>query len=143
MVMDPTALSSAWMLGVGSVGGALNAVLTDNLSWRPSRVMVSSHRRIVRPGLAANIFIGAAAAFGSFLALTGGGCPAGGRSIGSSLMVVLAGMFIGLAAARWMTNESDKSLLRAAACKACAAPAAHPDTVRAIEVAPPYAVSED
>ncbi len=127
------------MLGVGSVGGAFNAVLTDNLRWTPSRVMVSSRQRIVRPGLAANIGIGAAAAFGSFWALTGG-CPAGGRSIGPSLMVVLAGMFIGLAAARWMTNESDKSLLRAAACKACAAPAAHPDTVRAIEVAPPYAV---
>jgi hypothetical protein len=42
--------------------------------------------------------------------------------------------------ARWVTNEVDKLVLRKAVFKAASAPAAHPDTVDQMALAPPYAL---
>lgn len=137
--MDAIALCSLVMLGFGAGGGLLNALLTDNLRLCPSIVRVTARTRIVRPGLAANLGLGALAAFGAFRALAPAHPPEA-RSSCSALLTVVGGLLVGLLAARWITNESDKRLLRAAACKASAAPAAHPDTVRAIELAPPFEV---
>lgn len=128
------------MLALGAIGGTLNALLTDNFKLWPSAIRIAADKRIIRPGFIANVSIGAAATLVLFSALAEGGCVVRDRSIWSASMVVVTGMFIGLTAARSVTNESDKRLLRAATCKACAAPAAHPDSVRAIEVGSPYTV---
>jgi hypothetical protein len=59
---------------------------------------------------------------------------------GELLALLVTSVGIGFGAARLATNEADKRLLHEAVCKASAAPAAPPDTVRAIEVAPPWEV---
>jgi len=54
----------------------------------------------------------------------------------------LAFFWIGFVTAGWMAAERDKQLLRQAVCRAATAPAAHPDTVRALAHASPDAVYE-
>jgi hypothetical protein len=60
---------------------------------------------------------------------------------GGQLIALLAtSLGIGFGTARLVTNEADKRLLHEAVCKASAAPAAPPDTVRAMETAQPWAI---
>jgi hypothetical protein len=54
----------------------------------------------------------------------------------------LAFFWIGFVTAGWLAAERDKRLLRQAVCRAATAPAAHPDTVRALADASPDAVFE-
>ena len=130
----------AWLAVAGAAGGVLNACVSQNLFLWPVRVSASSRLRIVRPGLVLNALVGAAASFGALLAF-GGAAPAViGASSGRMLLALVAAVVTGALAARAITNEADKRLLRAALSKACSAPAAHPDTARAMEIAPPFEV---
>jgi hypothetical protein len=56
------------------------------------------------------------------------------------VLETVGAIMVGVLGSRWLTNESDKRLLRLAILKASTTPAAHPDTVQAIEVAPPHVV---
>jgi hypothetical protein len=57
--------------------------------------------------------------------------------LGALVLIHELGHFV---TARWATNEADKRLLHSAVCKAAVAPAAHPDTVRTIEIGDPATV---
>ncbi len=136
--MDAVSLSSTWTLAIGLAGGGLNAIVTDNMRLSPLIIKVEPHKRIVRPGLLANMGIGAAATFACSLTLAALNCSFGSNSAGDLLAAV--GLLIGFLAARSVTIEIDNRLLRVAVCRASAAPAAHPDTVRAMELVPPYVI---
>jgi hypothetical protein len=100
----------------GGVGGMVNALLSDNGFVLPRRI-----KGIVCPGFLSNVLVGALAAFASW-SLYGSGAgvdlarhaSAGDERAQISLTFgALAGaFFVGVAGARWITNEVDKRLLK-------------------------------
>lgn len=122
---------SLWVLlaivsAAGAVGGVINALLTENGFILPKQEAVE-HGSIIRPGIIGNILIGAAAAaiswglYGPFAAtfIIGSGAePMSG--IGISLSSLAGAILVGVGGAKWLTNEVDKKLLRAAATEAAA-----------------------
>ena len=134
---DPIGPPVLWFVLAGVAGGVLNALVSDNLFLWPVRIKASPHLCILRPGLVLNIVIGIGASLGARRAFGGLAPTMTIASVGDLLLALIGGVCAGALAARWMTNEADKRLLRAAASKACAAPAAHPDTAHAMEIVPP------
>ena len=103
----------------GACGGIVNALLTDNGFILPTKV-----QDIWCPGFISNVLVGAFAAFASW-AFYGSGAgvdlarttlSANGpnpRAQISLTFSALAGAFmVGVAGARWITNEVDKKLLK-------------------------------
>jgi hypothetical protein len=123
--------------GAGAAGGALNALVTDNRRPWPSRVGDGARPGLVRPGLAINVAVAAAASAGTLWAFAGTGSTLGA---GRALLQLVVGLLVGSLGARWITSEADRRILRAAACTAAAAPAADPATLREMELAPPAGV---
>ena len=130
--------SPFWIPVAGAVGGLLNGVVSHNRFLWPCRLAAYSPFNIIRPGLALNVLFGTVAATGAFRAFTGDMSETP-RNV---LLALGIAFVLGSLAARWMTNEADKRILRAALLRACAAPAAHPDTVKAMASAPPHAALE-
>jgi hypothetical protein len=95
----------------GAAGGIVNALLTDNGFILPTRV-----KEIWCPGFLSNVCVGTFSAFASW-AFYGSGAGldvsgAGPRTQISLTFSALAGAFmVGVAGARWITNEVDKKLL--------------------------------
>jgi len=128
-------------LTVGGVGGALNAAVSDHTRLFPSvaRLMPGA-TRVVRIGVFGNVVTGATAVACVFWALTiAGSTPSADSGLGLVLLAI-ADLFIAFVSARWVTNEVDKLVLRKAVCKAVSAPAAHPDTIGDMELAPADAI---
>ncbi len=108
---------SAWTCALlialaGAMGGVVNALLTDNGFPLPRRVY-----NVWCPGFIANILVGAFAALASW-AFYGSGAAIdlaqpGDRTQLSLRLTALAGAFlVGVAGAKWLTNEADKQLLK-------------------------------
>jgi hypothetical protein len=103
---------AALIAGSGAIGGIINALLTDNGFVLPRR-----EHRIWCPGFISNVLIGAFSAFASW-AFYGSGATvelAGStaREVLSLKFSALAGaLLVGVAGARWITNEVDKRLLK-------------------------------
>jgi|SRR5262245_31576799 len=122
---------SLWVLlaivsAAGAVGGVINALLTENGFILPKPEAVENGS-IIRPGIIGNILIGAAAAtiswglYGPFAATIIIGSSAEPPSgIGISLSSLAGAILVGVGGAKWLTNEVDKKLLRAAATEAAA-----------------------
>jgi hypothetical protein len=100
----------------GAVGGVVNALVSDNGFILPRRI-----NEIVCPGFLTNVLVGALGAFSSWAAYGSGAgvelakaVAAGSERTQISLTFsALAGaFFVGVAGARWITNESDKRLLK-------------------------------
>jgi hypothetical protein len=95
----------------GSLGGVVNALLSDNGFILPTKV-----KDIWCPGFVSNVMIGTFSAFASW-SFYGSGAgldisSAGARTQISLTFSALAGAFmVGVAGARWITNEVDKRLL--------------------------------
>ena len=114
------------VFAAGCVGGAVNALLSDNGFVLP-RPETTSGMRIVRPGFLGNMLVGGVAAaiswglYGPFAAsfIAGGPVPLpGAPAIGVTLSALVGAALIGVAGARWLSNEVDKRLLRAAGAEA-------------------------
>lgn len=139
LLTEMTGISWVVTLGSGGMGGVLNALLSDRAPVLPSVVTLSPGRsRVLRVGLAGNIVTGAAAALAvcSVFQTAGAGLNAtGGVGV---LLHGLCDLFVAFVSARSATNEMDKRVLRKAVFKAASAPAAHPDIVDEMEMAPPY-----
>lgn len=105
------------VFAAGGVGGVVNALLSDNGFVLPRRI-----KGILCPGFLSNVLVGALAAFASW-SMYGSGAgvdlarhaSAGDARAQISLTFsALAGaFFVGVAGARWITNEVDKRLLKA------------------------------
>lgn len=122
-------MNSLWTLlaiiaGAGAIGGLINALISDNGFLLPKREQADTNTTIIRPGWLGNVFVGAVAATiswglygslaGKIIAGSGAGSgPAGEQGI--TLSALVGAMLVGVGGARWLTNEVDKKLLRAAA----------------------------
>jgi|SRR5688572_8429033 len=125
--------------GIGGIGGALNAVLSDRARVLPSVVTLSpGQTRVLRVGVAGNIVTGAAAALTLCWIVQLAGINLNTKDGSGLLLLGLCDLFVAFVSARWATNEVDKLVLRKAVFKAASAPAAHPDLVGEMELAPPY-----
>jgi hypothetical protein len=113
----------------GAVGGVVNALLTDNGFIKPRKETTSAGVDIYRPGFIGNIIIGAVAAgiswglygpLASYVLLGSTEAIAKNPSaaLGISLSTVVGAVLIGIGGAKWLTNEVDKRLLKAAAVEA-------------------------
>ena len=98
----------------GAIGGVVNALLSDNGFALPRR-----ESGVWCPGAISNILIGAVAAFsswsfyGSGAAIDLGVRGESARTVISLRFSALAGAFlVGVAGAKWITNEVDKRLLK-------------------------------
>ena len=109
----------------GGIGGCVNALLSDNGFVMP-RAETTGVGSIVRPGFLGNILIGAVAAaiswglYGPFASAVVFGAPMEANPVKPSLSLsaLVGAVLIGIGGARWLTNEVDKKLLKAAAARA-------------------------
>jgi hypothetical protein len=135
--------SVLWLvtLLIGGAGGALNALLSDRARLWPSVLTLTpGGTRVVRIGIVGNILTGAAAAVCIYWAIQAAGSTLIAKGGLGLLLLGCSNLFIAFVTARWVTNEVDKAVLRQAVFKAASAPAAHPDTVGEMELAPPYTI---
>lgn len=132
-----------WVVIGGGLGGTLSAAISSNLNPFPSWLRALDGGRfgpVTRIGLLVSSAVGAASSLGLLLALQGAADfddVAAGRVPRRLLAFSLV---VGFLAARGLTNEVDKVLLRLAVLDAATAPAAHPAVAHALDSAPPYAV---
>ena len=111
--MDPWICASLILLA-GALGGVVNALITDNGFVKPK---VQSG--IWCPGFIANVLVGAFAAFASWSFYgSGAGVELAAVAAGTERAQIsltfsaLAGaLLVGVAGAKWITNEVDKKLL--------------------------------
>jgi hypothetical protein len=132
----------------GAVGGVVNALLSDNGFILP-RKEEQNNTRIIRPGFLVNIFIGGIAAlvswglYGPFAGvfIIGGNIDPNAGITGLSLSSVIGGLLVGVSGARWLTNEVDKKLLRAAASKAASGQPSDQKAIRISAATPAEALN--
>lgn len=114
----------------GAVGGAANAVISDNGFLLPRSEITAGGARLLRPGFVGNMFTGGVAAMVSW-GLYG---PLSSRvivgpaealaqnaaasTLGLTLASLVGAVLVGVGGARWLSNEVDKKLLKAAAVDA-------------------------
>jgi hypothetical protein len=134
------------IFAAGAVGGIVNALMTDNGFLMPRQESVRD-TTIYRPGFLGNLIIGGVGALVSWglygplsayqLFSTSVGLDATNWGTGGvSLASLVGAILIGVSGARWLTNEVDKTLLRAAAAEAANAKAS-PNASQQIMMAPP------
>jgi len=131
----------------GAAGGVINAWMSDNGFMLP-RTEESGENRVIRPGFLGNIITGGVAAcvswglYGPFAPayIVGGPAPgAEAAALGLTLSSLVGVVLVGVGGARWLTNEVDKKLLRAAGTALASAPA-DPGLAARIGSATPAAV---
>lgn len=137
----------------GSVGGIVNALMTDNGFILPKSEKVEDKIIILRPGYIGNILIGAVSAVvswglygplssvliaGTVEALKANVSP---DKVGLSLASLVGAIMIGVAGARWLTSEVDKSLLKAAAAQAAGANSSIGDSQKIAMASPAQALN--
>lgn len=108
--MNPYACMLA-ITAAGAVGGLANAFLGDGLIWP------RWHRGVWCPGAVATIFLGAVSALGSW-ALYGAGAAIDLANVNQNteislrLSALVGAVIVGAGGARWLSNETDKKLLK-------------------------------
>ncbi len=127
----------------GAIGGTINALMTDNGFALPKTL-----DGIVRPGWLGNALIGGVAAavswtlYGSMAGVSIFSDSAENlqKQQGLTLAALGGAILVGVAGARWLSNEVDKSLLRVAGANAAKAkPEAENDLLKAFAVGTPAA----
>jgi hypothetical protein len=139
-------ISLGAILMSGAVGGIVNALITDNGFISP-REETLGDVRIIRPGFAGNILIGAVAAFiywgfyGEYSSTIIYGAQPGTAStvLDLTLSSVALSILVGMAGARWLTNEVDKTLFKTAAVTAAASNQSFKDAHRMAVATPAQA----
>lgn len=110
----------------GAFGGCINALLTDNGFFMPCKQQ-SNGTVIVRPGFLGNVLIGIASALTSWGLYSSFGSVELLQPLPTvtsfTLASVIGAMLVGMGGARWLTNEVDKRLLKAAVAEVATAPA--------------------
>lgn len=126
----------------GGIGGVANAISTDNSFPLPKPVTDKEGRTVAwQAGVIGNIIlgaIGAAVSWGLYgpaaTVLVIGTAPEGTVATPITLAVgaLASALLVGFGGARWLTNEFDKRLLKAAAAQAAAGDA---DDKKATQIA--------
>ena len=126
---------SMWLMIVvvllaGGVGGSANAMMTENGFLFPRWEPTANGGKIYRPGFIGNVFMGAIAAlvswglYGPLSAFVVAGTQAAVQvnpdadRVGLTLAGLVGAVLVGVGGARWLSNEVDKNLLKAAAVAA-------------------------
>jgi len=137
----------------GAVGGIVNALMTDNGFILPKSESVEGGMTILRPGYIGNVVIGSVGAVvswglygplssvliaGTAEALAANVSP---DKVGLSLASLVGAVMIGVAGARWLTNEVDKNLLKAAAAQAAGANSSVGDSQKIAMASPAQALN--
>jgi hypothetical protein len=109
----------------GAIGGVINALMTDNGFILP-KYEAASENKIWRPGVIGNVLTGGIGAivswglygpFQTFVILTDQ--PETNQGALSLTVATFVGaILVGIAGAKWLSNEVDKKLLKAAASAA-------------------------
>ncbi|WP_250125664.1 hypothetical protein [Chroococcidiopsis sp. CCMEE 29] len=132
----------------GALGGVVNALLSENGFILPKKIPVNASNgvSIWRPGYLGNILIGAVAAivswglYGPFSsAYLFGSSPTSETEItkfGLTLSAFVGAILVGVGGAKWLSDEVDKRLLKAAASEAAKKEAA-PEASRQISLSSP------
>jgi hypothetical protein len=141
---------SIWVLlavvvAAGAIGGAINALMSDNGFTLPKWEEVGG-ARIWRPGWITNVIIGMAAAavswglYGPYAndVLVGKRSSTASQSFVLTLSSVVGAFLVGIGGSRYLTSQVDKNLLKATAAKA-ASSNADPMASAAIATATPAA----
>lgn len=128
----------------GCVGGMINALLSENGFIMPKTEEVDG-TKIIRPGMIGNVLIGAVAA-GVSWGLYGAAATAPlmgntAEPVPLTLSALMGAVLVGIAGAKWLTNEVDKTLLKAAAVQAASAQMS-PQKAQAMANATPAAAFE-
>jgi hypothetical protein len=137
-------LMLAIVVAAGAVGGLVNAFLTDNGFVWPRRE-TSGAFTVTRPGFLGSMLVGAIAAavswglYGPFAASpVVGGSAAGAAAADASLTLsaLVGAVLVGVGGGRWLTDQADKSMLKATAAQA-AGSGGHREASAAIASATP------
>lgn len=128
----------------GGVGGIVNALLSENGFIMPKTEHIDG-TKIIRPGMIGNILIGAVAA-GVSWGLYGAAATATltgsiNETAPLTLSALMGAVLVGVAGAKWLTNEVDKTLLKAAAVQAAGSQIS-PQKAQAIANSTPAAALE-
>jgi hypothetical protein len=111
----PNALACVLLIsGAGAIGGLLNAIIADQGFTLPSR-----KHGVLCPGFLGNTLIGAVSALCSW-ALYGAGASLEllssetdvRQAISIKLPAFAGALLVGVAGARWLSNEADKRMLK-------------------------------
>lgn len=134
-----------WVIGLiagaGAIGGFTNAISTDNSFALPQAVKDGDNVVAWRIGIIGNMITAAVAAIVSWglygpssTLLVVGSPPAGSTAspVTLSVATLTTALLIGYGGARWLTNEVDKRILKAAASAAASGAA---DEVKATRIA--------
>jgi len=125
-----------YVAAAGACGGVVNAIMTDK-GFKMPFVDKVDDIVILQPGWIGNMIIGAVAAAVSwglygplasrFIAgsQTAIASNVGDENVGLALSSLVGAVLIGIGGARWLTNEVDKNLLKAAASTAASAEPEH------------------
>lgn len=117
---------SLLVFAAGLIGGMVNALMTDNGFALPQDHPLETGATVIRPGFLGNMLIGGVAAliswglYGTFSAvdIIGKATPGGATLPSFPLSGLVGALLVGVGGARWLSNEVDKKLLRAAATEA-------------------------
>lgn len=124
----------------GACGGLLNAYFSDNGFVLP-RVETAGSMTVTRPGFLGSMLVGSVAAgvswglYGPFAGVTIIG-PGAGADVSLSLSALVGAVLVGIGGSRWLTDQVDKTLLKATAVQA-AQGGANKDASAAIAAASP------
>jgi hypothetical protein len=112
----------------GAIGGSINAFITDNGFAMPKKAAGDRGNKIYQPGFLGNMFIGGIAAciswglygpFANAYIVVGRSSESlSSQPPGITVAALVGAVLVGIGGARWLTNEVDKTLLRAAATEA-------------------------
>ena len=118
-------------------------MLASQFRWLPSvRRYRPGTRAVVGLGLLGSAAVGAAAAAIAWWWPVGPACAQIASTETGALVAAAGHLLVGGITVRWLTAEGDRVILRQAVHIAATAPAAHPDTVRAMTKASPDAIYE-
>jgi len=139
-------MSSILPLGIialsGAIGGAINAIISDNGFILP-REENSQNASIIIPGVLTNILMGAASGFlywalieaNSVFVIYGTATP-GVDDMKITVYSIAMALLVGATGSKYLTNEIDKRLLKAAAVSAAASKSSAEDAQKMANATP-------
>src|SRR5437762_197916 len=107
------------IFGAGALGGLVNALMADKIKLMPGSETVGD-THYYYPGLIGNLVVSGVAAvvswglYGPFASANIVG-PTTDQSLSVTYAAFVGAILVGMAGARWLSNEVDKTMLRTAA----------------------------